>query len=325
MKVRAGVMSHITKVDGIQGIDWKFAKDAGGALAFGNEIHRFGGTDNAQGVGNNSVFNDGYKSIDGGRTFTHYTAPWVRRNEMCCAQSETKNSTPRGYMWGGNGTTVGENPSDGAFNGTRWYADSWYCDSTGWHQITSTMTGFEGMGFAYEGFLSEDGYFYTFAGESVTDNISTGQIIKSSDLINWTPHSMLPESLRGWGRFAACEWKGVWLLAGGYDQQNQFWVSRDKGQTWALRDKNQNLYDNRWPELKACKNFAVYRRGTDENNPIGLTGSYYIDDIDTLQLKRLPYEMEGTHASNMFESADKESVFACDGNMHTTLWKVYKL
>lgn len=323
---RYGKLSRPTLVGGIQ---YKGAKDARTGFAIGNEIHMMFGTDNNQTVGVPSVFDTCEKSTDGGRTWTNYVAPMLKRNE--CQSFVIGNSA---FLFGG---TIGgyvptsQNPSGGKFANTRYLADAWeYTVAGGFRKITDTMTDFN-AGFAYEAF-EEDGVVYLFQGDSVNEDITTGKILKSTSFvpgatsITWQEHGKMPLPYVGKGRFSVCSWKGVWYLVGGAgdSDKRQFWRSKDKGQTWELI-REDVIFDPRWPEIKACDDFMVFQRGAPANNPIGERGTYIIDDPVTLEFKRLEYEREGTHASDLFPSADGKKIYVGGGNMHTTFGVIEEL
>jgi hypothetical protein len=265
-------------------------KDSCGGGVIGNDIHIFGGTDNA------NTFNSHFKSTDGGQTFIALAnAPWADRNEMGYVSANGKI-----YIWGGK--------SSGGAN----YNDSWYYNGVTWVQITAAMTGFGARQLFT--FFYKDGYFYTIGG-------GVDGIIKSADLITWTTVTpTLPASISAVVKAACCVFKGaVYLTGGDSPGSSSLWKSTDNGVTWTPVLTDATMFPYEWNMLGANDEVMLFIKGT--NGAANQFGSYVSYDGATFE--QLLYNHEVTHAATVFTSADRSKIWIVQGNSFTgSCWKL---
>lgn len=311
----------------------KGAKDARTAFAIINEdgdeeVIVFAGTDNSQ--ASPSVFKNGERTLDKGVNVEHFLFPGVARNECIGIVSAAKDAgfAIGGYL--GAYSDYSTNPSGGKFANTGYLADCYeYIGKNNWRKVADTMTGWTGMGFAYN-IIMDDGIAYAFPGDSVDQDLTDGTILRSSSFVKGTPsivwqrHELsdtvpikMPPALWGKGRFGACVFKGVWIIIGGNNFRGEMYISRNKGITWELKKVDPKIFSNSWPCAAACDDFGIFQAGGDGIDPIGNPGSYYFNDTVDFTLTQLKYQREGTHASNLIPTTDGKGILSLAGNMET--------
>lgn len=265
----------------------------------GNEtLFVWGGTNNI------TVFNTMYSSVNNGVTWNNLgAASWSIRNASASFVKGGKI-----YMCGGK-------------NMTDVLLDSWTFDGSTYTQLTSGMTGFGStrVNFAFD--QDEADTFYVASGGNATD------VIWSVDGINWSVRSTLPSDLQDNTGASMCKFNGVWYLKTGYKGSTatypgKLYKSTDNLRTFSLVATD-NIFAGRWGTIISTTDAIIFIRGENSNTGGNIKGLYFTQTPEVISSYTLiNYSPPASHATPMFLSLDKNTVFTYCGNLRNDSYMI---